>query len=87
MFYKYFLYQAITQSGLARYVFWGNVFTIFFLSLCCSFLCASVSVMLKESLFKKLIWEKYHAEKGEENLENLNIWKQKKKIFNVTEAV
>lgn len=51
----------------------------FFLFLFCFFLCASASVMLKESLFKKLIWEKYHAKKGEENLENLNIWKQKKK--------
>lgn len=35
--------------------------------------------MVKEILFGKWSWEKYHAEKAGGSLENLSIWKQKKK--------
>lgn len=79
MFYKYFLYRAITQSGSDRYFCWGNALYHFFLCLCFSFLCATAGVTVMESLQKKMIREKYHAEKGEENSENLNIWRQEKK--------
>lgn len=34
---------------------------------------------MAENFFKKLIWEKYHEEKGVGLLENFNTFKQKKK--------